>query len=175
LALQTDFLQAGNVSDEIKMTLQQLGKHSRKIVSSLDDIVWSIDSRNDTAGDLTDRMQDYVNQVFANASVEVHYNFDKLRMHEKLPVDVKENVYLIFKEAINNVVKHSNATLVNVTFEFSGKIYELVIHDNGNQIIGDRKSGQGLRNIKMRAERIGSVVEIVSNGGFTVKAKGSIN
>jgi len=175
LALQTDFLQAGNVSDEIKTTLQQLGKHSRKIVSSLDDIVWSIDSRNDTAGDLTDRMQDYVNQVFANASVEVHYNFDKLRMHEKLPVDVKENVYLIFKEAINNVVKHSNATLVNVTFEFSGKIYELVIHDNGTQIIGDRKSGQGLRNIKMRAERIGSVVEIVSNEGFTVKAKGSIN
>jgi len=175
LALQTDFLQAGDVSDEIKQTLQQLGKHSRKIVSSLDDIVWSIDSRNDTAGDLTDRMQDYVNQLFANASVEVHYHFDKLRMHEKLPVDVKENVYLIFKEAINNIVKHSNATLVDVSLSFSGKSYELVIHDNGTKIKSDRKSGQGLRNIKMRAERIGSVVEIISNGGFTVKAKGSIN
>jgi ligand-binding sensor domain-containing protein/two-component sensor histidine kinase len=174
LALQTDFLQAGDLSDEIKATLQQLGEHSRKIVSSLDDIVWSIDSRNDTAGDLTDRMQDYVNQVFANGEVEFHYNFDQLRVHEKLPVDVKENVYLIFKEAINNVVKHSNASKVDIHFSFSGKNYELVISDNGTSIQTNRKSGQGLRNIKMRAERIGSNVEINTNGGFTVKATGSI-
>ncbi|HKL16382.1 MAG TPA: two-component regulator propeller domain-containing protein, partial [Balneolaceae bacterium] len=51
LALQTDFLQAGEVSDELRDTLKQLGDQSRKIVTSLDDIVWSIDARNDTAGD----------------------------------------------------------------------------------------------------------------------------
>jgi ligand-binding sensor domain-containing protein/two-component sensor histidine kinase len=174
LALQTDFLQAGNVSDEIKKTLRQLGDHSRKIVSSLDDIVWSIDSRNDTAGDLTDRMQDYVNQIFVNGEVEVHYHFDNLRMHEKLPVDVKENVYLIFKEAVNNVAKHSNATKVDITFSFTGSTYNLTIHDNGTAVKTDRKSGQGLRNIRMRADRIGSNVEIKSNGGFTVHATGSI-
>ena len=174
LALQTDFLQAGELSDEVKQTLRQLGAHSRKIVSSLDDIVWSIDSRNDTAGDLTDRMQDYVNQVFVNKDMEVLYDFDQLRMDEKLPVDVKENVYLIFKESINNVVKHSNATKVQITFSFSGKTYALKIEDNGTGINGNRKSGQGLRNIKMRAERIGSEVAINSNGGFTVMATGSI-
>ncbi|MCC5940450.1 MAG: hypothetical protein JJU37_02835 [Balneolaceae bacterium] len=174
LALQTDFLQAGELSEEVKQTLKQLGAHSRKIVNSLDDIVWSIDSRNDTAGDLTDRMQDYVNQMFVNGDVEVLYNFDQLRMDEKLPVDVKENVYLIFKESINNVVKHSNATKVQITFSFSGKTYELKIEDNGTGLNGSRKSGQGLRNIKMRAERIGSNVDIYSNGGFTVKATGSI-
>lgn len=174
LALQTDFLQAGNVSNEIRQTLQQLGEHSRKIVSSLDDIVWSIDARNDTAGDLTDRMQDYVNQVFINGEIEVHYHFDQLRMHEKLPVDVKENVYLIFKEAMNNILKHSNANKVDIVFSFSGKNYKLLIHDNGTQIKKERKSGQGLRNIKMRAERIGSEVQINTNGGFTVQATGSI-
>ncbi len=174
LALQTDFLLAGDVSDEIKSTLKQLGEQSRKIVSSLDDIVWSIDSRNDTAGDLTDRMQDYVNQVFANGEVEFNYNFDKLRMYERLPVDVKENVYLIFKEAVNNVVKHSNATKVDIRFSFSGNNYELIVSDNGTQLKTIRKTGQGLRNIKMRAERIGSNIEINQNGGFTVKATGSI-
>ncbi|TVQ05526.1 MAG: hypothetical protein EA359_02990 [Balneolaceae bacterium] len=174
LALQTDFLQAGNVSEEIKQTLQQLGEHSRKIVSSLDDIVWSIDARNDTAGDLTDRMQDYVNQVFVNGDVEVHYHFDQLRMDEKLPVDVKENVYLIFKEAVNNILKHSNATRVDIVFSFSGKTYELLVRDNGTQIKNERKSGQGLRNIRMRAERIGSEVKLNTNGGFTVQATGSI-
>lgn len=174
LALQTDFLQSGTVSDEVKKTLRQLGEHSRKIVNSLDDIVWSIDARNDTAGDLTDRMQDYVNQVFVNGEVSVFYDFENLRMHEKLPVDVKENIYLIFKEAINNIVKHSNATRVDINFSFVGKTYKLEIHDNGTEIKSDRKSGQGLRNMRMRAERIDSDVDIISNGGFTVRATGSI-
>ncbi len=168
------FLQAVTTGDEVKKTLRQLGEHSRKIVNSLDDIVWSIDSRNDTAGDLTDRMQDYVNQVFVNGEISVFYDFENLRMHEKLPVDVKENIYLIFKEAINNIVKHSNASRIDINFSFSGKSYKLEIHDNGTEIKNDRKSGQGLRNIQMRADRIGSDVEIVSNGGFTVRATGSI-
>ena len=174
LALQTDFLQAVTTGDEVKKTLRQLGEHSRKIVNSLDDIVWSIDSRNDTAGDLTDRMQDYVNQVFVNGEVNVFYDFENLRMHEKLPVDVKENIYLIFKEAINNIVKHSNASRIDINFSFSGKSFRLEIQDNGTEIKNDRKSGQGLRNMQMRADRIGSDVEIVSNNGFTVRATGSI-
>lgn len=175
IALQTDLLQAGPGSDEIKKTMKQLGEQSRKVVSSLDDIVWSIDSRNDTAGDLTDRMQDYLNQVFAQKEIDVNYEFGDLKMQEKLPVDVKENVYLIFKESVNNIAKHSNATKVTVHLSFSGKNYELIIHDNGTAIKnGSRKSGQGLRNIRMRAERIGSEVEISENDGFKVYASGSI-
>lgn len=175
IALQTDLLQAGPGSEEIKKTMKQLGEQSRKIVGSLDDIVWSIDSRNDTAGDLTDRMQDYVNQVLSQKDIEVHYEFDDLKMQEKLPVDVKENVYLIFKESVNNISKHSNATKVTIRFAFSGKHYELTIRDNGSlSQNGSRKSGQGLRNMRMRAERIGSEIRITENGGYEVQAKGAI-
>lgn len=174
LALQTDFLQAGNVSEDVRSTLRQLGEQSRKIVSSLDDIVWSIDSRNDTAGDLTDRMQDYVNQLFATRDVEVHYHFDKLRMEENLPVDVRENIYLIFKEAMNNVIKHSNANCVNIHFFIRDRKFELTISDNGTSTKSDRKSGQGLRNIRMRADRIGSQIKIMNQNGFTIRATGSI-
>lgn len=174
LALQTDFLQAGEVNDEVRKTLKQLGEHSRKIVTSLDDIVWSIDSRNDTAGDLTDRMQDYANQTLSHKYIDLNFDFNQLKMDEKLPVDVKENVYLIFKEAINNVAKHSNATKVDVQFSFEGKTFELLIRDNGTTNGQVRKSGQGLRNIRMRAERIHSDVNIENKEGFTVHAKGSL-
>lgn len=174
LALQTDFLQAGAIDDELRQTLQQLGDQSRKIVSSLDDIVWSIDARNDTAGDLTDRMQDYVNHIFKNGSISVHYHFDKVKMSEKLPVHVKENIYLIFKESINNIAKHSNADEVNVTLVFSGSDFELMIRDNGEANNSVRKSGQGLQNIKMRANRINSEVNIYKDDGFVVHVKGKI-
>jgi len=175
LALQTDFLQAGELNPEVRETLKQIGEHSRKIVTSLDDIVWSIDSRNDTAGDLTDRMQDYVNQIFVNGHVEVFYHFDDLKMNRQLPVDVKENIYLIFKESVNNVVKHSNATKVDIHFSFDGRSYDLLVRDNGSGSDNNRKSGQGLRNIKMRAERIDAEIEIGPDKGFKVRARGTIH
>lgn len=174
LALQTDFLQAGDVSDEIRDTLKQLGDHSRKIVTSLDDIVWSIDARNDTAGDMTDRMQDYINQIFRSGNPEVHYHFDNLEMDDRLPVNIKENIYLIFKESVNNIAKHSNADRVDITFAYDGKDFQLKVVDNGTTSNGSRKSGQGLRNIKLRSERIGADSEIRNGDGFTVRVKGNV-
>jgi signal transduction histidine kinase len=174
LALQTDFLQAGQVSDELRETLKQLGDQSRKIVTSLDDIVWSIDARNDTAGDMTDRMQDYVNQIFRSGSPEVHYHFDKLKMDDRLPVNIKENIYLIFKESVNNIAKHSNADRVDITFAYDGKDFQLEVVDNGTTSNGKRKSGQGLRNIRLRSERIGADAVIKNGTGFTVKVEGNV-
>lgn len=174
LALQTDFLQAGEVSEELRDTLKQLGDQSRKIVTSLDDIVWSIDARNDTAGDMTDRMQDYVNQVFRSGTPEVHYHFDNLEMDDRLPVNIKENIYLIFKESINNIAKHSDADRVDITFAYDGKDFQLKVTDNGTTSNGNRKSGQGLRNIKLRSERIGADAEIRNGEGFTVRVKGNV-
>ncbi len=176
LALQTDFLRAGNVTDELRDTLKQLGDQSRKIVSSLDDIVWSIDARNDTAGDVTDRMQDYVNHVFRGGEPDVHYHFENLKMDDRLPVHVKENIYLIFKESVNNIAKHSNADRVDITFVYDGKIFKLKVEDNGtgSNGSGPRKSGQGLRNIELRSQRIGADVDIYNSEGFTVEVNGTV-
>ncbi|PKD45107.1 ligand-binding sensor domain-containing protein [Rhodohalobacter barkolensis] len=174
LALQSDFLQAFKISEEMRSTLKQMGEQSRKIVTSLDDIVWSIDARNDTAGDLTDRMQDYVNQMFNNGKFEVLYHFEELDMDEKLPVQIKENIYLIFKEAVNNIVKHSNATRADIRFSFNGRDFELLVHDNGTGADINRKTGQGLNNIQMRATRIGADVEIDSEKGFSIHVMGKV-
>jgi len=175
LALQTDFLQAGEISKDMRETLSQLGEQSRKIVTSLDDIVWSIDARNDTAGDLTDRMQDYVNQVFSNNQCEVIYHFDDLKMDEKLPVQAKENIYLIFKESVNNIIKHSNATRAQIRFSFDGNNFKLSVEDNGNTANKVKKSGQGLRNMKLRADRIGADLSIKNGQGFSISASGRVS
>lgn len=171
IALQSDFLQTMNVNSNLKESLQQIGAQSRKIVSSLDDIVWSIDARNDTLGDLTDRMQDYVNNVLSNK--EVHYHFDKLDMQEKLEVPLKENLYLIFKEAINNIAKHSNADRVDITLTTRGGNFVLIVRDNGDTSSNGRKSGQGLRNMEMRAKRIGADIYINNDNGFEVRVEGN--
>jgi len=177
LALQTDFLQHREQDPIIKKTLKQLGEQSRRIVSGLDDIVWSIDSRNDRAGDLTDRMQDYVSHVFKSETPVVHYRFDRLNMSEKLPVQVKENIYLVFKEAIHNIAKHSDASKVEVTFELKGRTFLLLVTDNGSDPelrAGKRKSGQGMRNMNLRAKRIGAALSVGWANGFKVEMRGKL-
>lgn len=174
IALQSDFLQtAHNLDENIKDSLTQIGSQSRKIVSSLDDIVWSIDARNDSMGDLTDRMQDYVNQVLTPQNIQVYYHFDDLDMKRKLPVEVRENIYLIFKEAINNIAKHSKGDRVDIELVNGSGGFRMKIHDNGENTRNGRKSGHGLRNIKMRAERINARVSFENGEGFSVNVYGN--
>ncbi len=167
IALHSDFLQTTNAPKKLKESVQQIGSQSRKIVGNLDDIVWSIDARNDTFGDLTDRMQDYVNTMLSDK--EVTYRFDQIDMDEKLTVQRKENLYLIFKESINNIAKHSNATKVTVQMKTQNNAFDLLIHDNGTAISKSRKTGQGLRNMNMRAQRMDASVIFKNEDGFTVQ------
>ncbi|WP_445666191.1 ligand-binding sensor domain-containing protein [Fodinibius sp. AD559] len=165
IALQSDFLQTMEVPNKLEDPLKQIGAQSRKIVSSLDDIVWSIDARNDTIGDLTDRMQDYVNNVLPDR--KVFYDFD-CDMQQQLDVSVKENLYLIFKEAVNNIAKHSNAERVDVKLIADGSGFTMGIKDNGTGASGSRKSGQGMRNMRMRAKRIDAEITFNNKNGFEV-------
>jgi len=170
IALQTDFLQTSNTGSEVKQMLREIGDQSRKIVSSLDDIVWTIDARNDTIGDLTDRMQDHANKMLNRKDITVTYNFKNLDMDETLPVEERENIYLIFKEAVNNIAKHSNANHVWVEMQYNKNNMDLEVRDDGTTTKSNgRKTGQGLRNMNMRGERIGADVEISNKNGFTVK------
>ena len=175
IALQSDFLQASHAEPEFKKSLNQIGKQCRHVVTSLDDIVWSIDARNDTLGDLTDRMQDYIINVLEPRNFKVTYDFEELRMENKLPVSLKENLYLIFKEAVNNIAKYSNGNEVEVSMETNNGEYEFKIYDNGDTGKGTKKTGHGLRNMEMRAKRIGGIFNFEDENGFTVILKGKLN
>ena len=174
IALQTDYLQSGSIPESIGGSLRQIGKQSRDIVHAMDDIVWSIDARNDRLGDLTDRMQDYANRVLGTAQIGVKYDFDHVQNDKSVPVDVRQNLYLIFKESINNIAKYSKAERAEITFRNYKGRYHLTIHDDGVGMTEmARKSGHGLRNMKMRGERIGAKVEFKNSEGFTVVVDGS--
>ncbi len=175
IALQSDFLQASSLDDEFKSSLTQIGMQCRRIVTSLDDIVWSIDARNDTLGDLTDRMQDYALNVLDRKNIEVSYDFDDLKMEDKLPVPIKENLYLIFKEAVNNISKYSNGDKVRVEMKTNNDDYHFMVHDNGTTGKGLKKTGHGLRNMEMRAHRIGGIFDFNDEDGFTITLDGKLN
>jgi ligand-binding sensor domain-containing protein/two-component sensor histidine kinase len=173
IALNADFLQATQRDNEVAASLKQIGDMSRRIVTTMDDIVWSIDARNDTFGDLLDRMQDYATNVLTPVGIEPVFHFGGFDSSKVMPLEIRQNVYLIFKEAVNNAAKHSKATRMEITFNRTEHTFELVISDNGVGIPDQiRSGGHGLKNMKLRAARIHAQLEMKQEEGLRITIKG---
>jgi ligand-binding sensor domain-containing protein len=173
IALQADFLQATMKDPAIGESLHQMGEMSRKIVTTMDDIVWSIDARNDTWGDLLDRMQDYASNVLLHRGIEPHFEFKGIETDKVVKLEHRQNLYLIYKEAVNNAAKHSQATQMNISLTIESGSYTLRIQDNGVGLPEKTRSGgHGLKNMKLRAERIKAGLEYVNNHGLTITVSG---
>ncbi|MCF8242012.1 MAG: hypothetical protein K9J16_11550 [Melioribacteraceae bacterium] len=165
LSMQTDKNSA--VNDLIRISDQ-----SREAVSTMRDIVWSIDTRFDSFKNLTDKIKDAAFEFLGDRGIKIKFDISGIENNLKLPITVRQNLFLIFKESITNIAKHSNASEVKVTMKGLPENFVCIIHDNGTNFSpSDVSSGQGLKNIKMRASKINAVVKFENNEGFQVNLK----
>jgi signal transduction histidine kinase len=146
--------------------LNLIGDNSRKIIESMSDIVWTINPENDSFEKIIIRMRSFAHQLLKAKRIE--YTFEA---HEKLntialPMQVRKNFYLIFKEAITNIVKYSGATRVSILLNEGNKTILLQVRDNGTGIPKNAETqGNGLMNMKRRAEEIHAQLDIISANG----------
>ncbi|MEQ8704743.1 MAG: two-component regulator propeller domain-containing protein [Phaeodactylibacter sp.] len=195
IAMRTDILQFKTQDGENKKDLKWIGEVSRTAMSKMSDVIWSIDSRRDRFDDLLTRMKEHATEILAPQHIDYRFHVGKLDPNSKLKVDLRQNLYFIFKEAINNIGKHSWATEVQIRLYNEGSDFILHIEDNGREIrqqrnapgngdkadrqgatptllkerITSTKTGQGLSNIRMRAERIQAQLQLrESEKGFMV-------
>jgi len=178
IAMQTDVLQLSIDDPTSKDKLHQIGEVSRKALSKMSDVIWSIDSRKDRVEELVKRMQEHSDEMLTPLDIAYKMNIDRLDMQQRLPVTLRQNLYFIYKEAINNVAKHSGASKVVVHLKNEGNNFIMHIRDNGQggkrngSSVFHKKSGQGLSNLKMRAYRIDAELDINnSENGFEVILK----
>ncbi|RYF83714.1 MAG: hypothetical protein EOO03_15290, partial [Chitinophagaceae bacterium] len=162
-------------AEERKKQLSQLGVASRRAVQQMSDVVWAVDARNDGFSQLLNRMRDYAFELLSTAGIEI--DFDAPASLPDLPnsTELRQNLYFIFKEALHNTVKHSNATQVQIRLQIEKGRIKLEIKDNGNGKEGVRLTGQGLRNMQMRAEAVGGKITFVSEQGFGVRLTVPVN
>lgn len=170
IAMEAEIL-AYNSDAEKAPLLQRLSQLSREAMGRMRDTVWAIDSRKDNLEFLTDRMKDYLAETLSRTGFAYTW-VDTSDMNNKvLPPDIRQNVFLVFKEAINNVLKHSKGTKVDVSLSKERSRCVLRIHDNG-QIQGPiSTSGLGLANMHLRAENIGADMTVHMEDGFEVVLK----
>jgi ligand-binding sensor domain-containing protein len=169
ITMLTDAMKREGLHDQTEEQLKVISGISRGAISTMKDVIWSIDARNDTLTGLVDHIHEHTHQMLVPARIEFEFNDNGLKGNDKMDMDFRQHIYLIFKEAINNIVKHSGATLVRISISRDGGIFSMRIQDNGRGITnGRRSSGQGMENMKMRAAKMKAKLEIITDNGTTI-------
>ena len=146
--------------------LNTIGESARKMLDAMGDIVWTINPENDQFEKIIDRMRLFAFELLGAKKIDFDFKADDAIAKMKLPMNVRKNLYLIFKEATNNIVKYSEAN--KASFSISGTRSNLVmmIRDNGRGFnVNQESRGNGLKNMKKRAEEIGGRLLIESEQG----------
>lgn len=168
ISIYSELVQNGLDEKEKATYLNSIGGLSREVVSTMSDIVWSIDNNNDTLTELINRMKDFATEVLEAKEIDFEFTLYKAEGNKMLEPILRQNIYLIFKEAVNNAVKHSKATHIKISIT-SQPNFELRIEDNGIGLPQQQThSGNGLRNMKRRAESIGGTISFSVSSGTSI-------
>lgn len=171
ITVLADAIQREEMKASASEQLGTIAGISRGAVSTMKDVIWSIDSRNDTMGGMIQYMQEHMYNMLTPANIDYELTHAGLTDSEKLDMNFRQNVYLTFKEAINNVVKHAGATSVQVDLKKENGLFVMQIKDDGKGLSKTKTSGQGLYNMKLRADRLKASLDINSDKGVTVLLK----
>lgn len=139
---------------------------SRELVDSMADIVWAINPRHDHLIDLTQRMRQFAADLLTARNIEFHFAASGPEFDIPIETDIRREVFLIFKEAVNNAVRHSNCSSIEIGFAVSDNRLMLKVDDNGSGFDPSAAGGgHGVASIKRRAQGIGGTLEILSQPG----------
>lgn len=157
-----------------KSFLRQVAENSRVAISTMRDVIWTIDSRNDSVAELLERMEDFAHAMLGPQGLTYFFKADTLRRDSLMDVKIRQNLYLIYKEAVNNIVKHANAKNVEIELKNEAGFFYMKIANDGvteKNTLPESLKGQGLRNMEMRANRINATIHINTQEGFEILLK----
>ena len=169
LSMQTELL-ARQVPEESKYKLERVSAISKDAMLKMRDAVWAMDARKDNWQSLTDRMNEFASEYLESKEIDYSVQIDNIDLAENLPGGIRQNLYLIFKEAIANVLKHSNADMVKAKLSKTKNTITMLIEDNGQT--SDKKgpsAGLGLSNMKLRAEQLNGKLQFSQDSGFSLR------
>ncbi|MEI6409732.1 MAG: triple tyrosine motif-containing protein [Bacteroidota bacterium] len=168
-------LRLGQEDKETKFILERIGANAHKTLSSFRDIIWAVNLKYDSLGDLSDRMREIVND--ANESTDIHCNLSCRLHNPSLNINprLRHNIFLIFKEVLHNSVKYSGASEIKIYLESNEKYLTLDFQENGCGFdMANIQPGNGLFNLEKRANELKGDFYFKSSPGNGVILKLSV-
>jgi len=168
IALYTEVIQRQlqTASDDVRNLLGRIGDLSREVMDNIGTIVWAVDPRHDELSEVLAYFQRQAGQLCNSAGISFRASApDDLRSHLLTP-EQRRTIYLVLKEGLSNILRHSRCSEVEFDCALHDRILELTLRDNGGGFdMTEVRGGHGLSNMRHRAEDIGAEVTIESRVG----------
>ncbi len=148
---------------EAKNSLNIIQQSANDMVNRLNDIVWAINPEHNSLKNLIQKLEEYAREMAIVKNIKVQVNAPEWLAQIQLPVESRHNIYLFGKEAINNAVKYSHASLLELSVSHFEDIIELTIKDNGQGFdLATVTKGNGLINMQKRADEAAAMLSLQS-------------
>ena len=179
IALQSELLRrrASIRPEEGDRLLREIGESARSLVDSMSDIVWSIDPRRDDFASVIARLRQFALDLLEPRGIGLEFRTPEGAERVKLGPEPRRHLYLILKEAVNNIARHAECRRASIVLSVDGDRLHAEVRDDGRGFEGQemqpagmaRRGGHGLENMAYRAGQIGGRLEVRSvPGGGTV-------
>jgi len=135
--------------------LQKISTYSSRMMETMSDMVWSINPVNDSVAQMLAKMKEFAGEILEPKNIQYEFVYDNSLNEIRLDVEKRKSLFLIFKEAINNIAKYSEATQVFIRLNNVTGILHMQVQDNGNGFDASANTtGNGLKNMAARAQAI---------------------
>lgn len=151
--------------DQVQDIIRRIGENSREMIEKMSDIVWSVNPGKDSMEHLISRMESFASGILGTSQVGFSVKCTQGLYAKSLNLDERKNLFLIFKEAVYNSLKYSGCSFVDTQIlEDSGHIKMIIADDGKGFDVSNLKThnGNGLKNMKSRAEEIGGNLTVES-------------
>jgi len=152
-------------AEEMKRQTVLLGDRVHALARDLDAVVWTVNPRNDSLTELVSYLSQYFLEGFRPTPIRTRLEVDDEFPHLSLSPDARHHLFLVAKEAMNNVMKHSGATEVRLKLSTSDGVFEFRLEDNGRGFSVDSalaSKRHGLRNMQTRIKEVGGDITVLS-------------
>jgi hypothetical protein len=159
-------------AEEILPLLDKVISTSKETIETMRGVVWTINPNNDNAIDFFQKLRTFGNEMLATKNINFQFETSGFE-DQKLPLDVQRNLFLFYKECINNIAKHSKATDVGCEISvFENRNVSFTIKDNGLGFDpNDLHEGHGLKSLRKRSDELDGKLEITSAEGKGTNTK----
>jgi len=165
---------AKDKSPEAIPLLTSIGESTITMQENMSDIVWAIKSENDRFENVLHRMNQFASEIFEAKGIELDFTCDPSLSTSRLTIKQRKNLYMFFKEAVNNAAKHSDAKKISIQIFDRNHHVEMIIKDDGKGFDTNQMfHGNGMSTLKKRMEELSGYFKIHSqiNEGTVVLLK----
>ncbi len=152
--------------EQTREIIGHISFHSHAMLEAMDDIIWAVNPQNDHFNDLAVRMREFAIPLLEARNIDFDIDITGDILNTRVEMEARKNIFLIFKECINNLLKHAGCSAMKVSVNKLSTQLEIIISDNGKGFdINAASTRNGLKNMRKRAGEINGTIIITTQPG----------